>query len=126
MQRKVERRRRLNPVVSERRKGKERRKLCPQCRSPLLVHINRETDSTQRIMVCTNPACKFEERSRQTRAGKPGLQQSYPLPLRSSLNSLLAELPREFCDFTGIDSKTKLVLKIVGESRWILEIQEES
>ncbi len=121
MKRETERRKSIHPVVLERRSGRDRRKLCPQCGSPLMVHVQRLPDFTQTTSVCTSQACGYENFSRQVPVGRVPVQRRYEIPIRSSLNRLLAELPAEFCDFAKISPKSRLVLKVQSADKWILE-----
>jgi hypothetical protein len=121
MDRKPDRRKTNHPIALERRTGRERRMICPQCSSPLLSNSHKSDIFSQRTFVCTNAGCNFTWFSRQLPAGKPGLQPFYHVDLRSTFRSLLVELPGEFCDFAGIDSKTKLILKIESAKKWVLE-----
>jgi hypothetical protein len=121
MDRKPDRRKLNHPVALERRTGRERRMICPLCSSPLLSNKHSNEIFSQRTFVCTNGGCNFTWFSRQLPAGKPRLQPEYPVSVRSSFRTLMLELPGEFCDFTGIDSKSKFVLKVESSKRWILE-----
>lgn len=121
MDRKLDRRKTLHPVAVERRTGRDRRMICPQCSSPLLSNDLKNEVFNMRTFVCTNAGCNFTWYSRQLPAGKPRLQPIYFLTMRSSFRSLMLELPGEFCDFAGIDSKSKLVLKVESPKKWVIE-----
>jgi hypothetical protein len=121
MDRKPDRRKILHPVVVERRTGRERRMICPQCSSPLLSNAHKNQVFSLRSFVCTNAGCNYTWSSRQLPAGKPGLQPFYILTMRSTFRSLMLELPGEFCDLTGIDSKSKLILKMESAKKWVIE-----
>jgi hypothetical protein len=121
MDRKPDRRKTVHPVKVERRTDRERRMICPQCSSPLLSNNQKSDVFNQRTFICTNAGCNFTWFSRQLPAGKPQLQPEYALTMRSTFRSLMLELPGEFCDMAGIDSKSKLILKVASSKRWIIE-----
>ena len=119
--RRIDRRKVLHPVTRERRAGRERRKNCPVCNSPLLSNVHKTSLYHQWTFVCTNGGCTYTELSRQVPVGKVRAEQAYELGLRTTMNSLWLELPLEFCASVGLTGASKLKLTVQSPTRWILE-----